>query len=396
MASSVDDDSCAVCKIVIPIKGDGLYCDGFCGKWYHPSCLVSPIPKKEYQKINDIGKHVQWYCDPCAVKIGRIVAGSRVWDFEDLISVRSKMDELLEIVKGIVSENIEIKSNVQRLNLENLRLSQARVAIPEVSQVEKKKSVNQSLKLVSETISLSKIPEEIRATSMERSKETKQDDVAPLSLMSKESTIHNLQPSGVKGDGGVSLGMGSESSDSSISIDPAINDKDFPSLDESSSDEWKVKLSRKNRKLQRPSPKMLNEVREVDVTNHRPTLGSNRPNRSMKPSNRNRVIFGMAKPNDGIVAVSRKSWVFISRLAPTVDIESVKKYAVDLCEGNEVLVEQLPTKYQSYKSIKLGCLSEYVTTLLSPENWSEGILVSKYIPPKLAQNSRKSFQKNMT
>ncbi|KAG8264342.1 hypothetical protein J6590_014630 [Homalodisca vitripennis] len=62
-----EDAPCSVCNLIIPGNGKGLYCDGFCKKWYYPSCV--DISDHRYKLINEVSEKVKWYCTACAEKI---------------------------------------------------------------------------------------------------------------------------------------------------------------------------------------------------------------------------------------------------------------------------------------------------------------------------------------
>lgn len=46
-------------------------------------------------------------------------------------------------------------------------------------------------------------------------------------------------------------------------------------------------------------------------------------------------------------------------------------------------------KFDSYCSFKVGCPAKMCTRLMHGENWSSGILISKYIPVKFDKQSIK-------
>ncbi|KAG8330197.1 hypothetical protein J6590_068808 [Homalodisca vitripennis] len=93
-----------------------------------------------------------------------------------------------------------------------------------------------------------------------------------------------------------------------------------------------------------------------------------------------RPIFG-EKTGSGtkLKTASKRSWVFISRLDTSLTKENIESYLKD-SQIDDFLCFELETKYDTYKSFKIGVNDSAVDQITDPEFWDEGILVKEYIP----------------
>lgn len=106
------------------------------------------------------------------------------------------------------------------------------------------------------------------------------------------------------------------------------------------------------------------------------------------------IVLGTSKKNlkSNLSAVERTSWIFVSRLAPTVTCSDITGHLkVEL--GGDIMCEELQTKYPGYKSFKIGVPVSKSDIVYNPELWPEGVLVTKFFFSK-NQRSDKDVKEN--
>lgn len=89
------------------------------------------------------------------------------------------------------------------------------------------------------------------------------------------------------------------------------------------------------------------------------------------------VIIG--KKLSTLKAVNKLSWIFVSRFTCDVTKTDIEDYLKDSNTGIEQFdCVELTTKYNTYKSFKIGVPSNMISNVLNSDFWPEGILVKKF------------------
>ena len=101
---------------------------------------------------------------------------------------------------------------------------------------------------------------------------------------------------------------------------------------------------------------------------------------------RKRVVVTGRKAGTSLraVATSRKIRVFVSRLEPDVTPSVLKQFITDMIH-DESVVETLTTRHPNYSSFLVSCDISHEDTILSADEWPEGILVRRFFgqgPPR--------------
>lgn len=351
---SWDDAPCNICKIVISSDGSGLLCDGFCRKWFHPECVG--IDSKKYALITEISNtdvvsdHTKWFCKPCATKVDKLV--SSVWDVDDLINLRSIVENLVSLVKGVVNDNLTVNKRLDSVNDQHNLLMQKAFPFNETKQ---------EVVLSSATVLTSKDTDSAngkRGGPSRRSKYRSSVDVITgdtvnQSVVEIDSdsvplyvTVADTDSNGI----GEVLQVQEENGSSGIEVQDqsCLLNSDFPALTSVNSNlgSWKVVTNKKSNK------------RKVKV----PIIGSN------------------CDTQGKVRAVEKQDWIFISRLATDVTDSDLQKYLLD----NDVKGEcvELKARYSTYKSFKVGVPANLTSKLLNPTFWPKGTLVRKFTPKR--------------
>jgi hypothetical protein len=398
MNADVSSAPCAVCEVIIPGDGNGVFCDGFCRSWYHPNCVN--IDDDGYENINKVISHVKWYCEKCSDLISRIIKEAS--DVENYVSLLTSINELTKIVKGL--------TNVNNLNTKR------------IDEVENLLTQSKSSNRVSNYCLQTTTPNSVGAESIiaygrtvqrkNRNDCTVEKGSAQLHAntlrLEGGQTLDNLQNTlAVKVDTKSQIDDDSKNLKLNCEVehesenrkevyyldetaigsdyqnkvkDGLFNEEEFPVLNEGNN--WKTYNSRKHRrqKVNQNSDRRIENTTNESAGNRRPRTRTNI------------TIFGKSKDNAGLEVAGRVAWIFVSRLKPTVEEETVKLHTKNLCgEGSEVYCEKLRTKYNTYSSFKVGCQSEYLDKLLNEEAWPEGVIVCKYIPNRASRSRARAF-----
>ena len=70
--------------------------------------------------------------------------------------------------------------------------------------------------------------------------------------------------------------------------------------------------------------------------------------------------------------------LFISRLPPGTEAETIQEYAKEQVGTTEVVATKLKTRFDSYESYRLDLTNPSVSDVLDPEIWAQGLLVRRF------------------
>jgi hypothetical protein len=312
----VEDAPCNICLEIIPSDGNGLFCDGLCHKWYHPTCV--DINLDEYHLINNLADKVKWFCNTCAGKVDRFV--SHQWDIEDIINLHATVEKLVGIVKGVTNDNISLLNRVEKLDIkqnEILNLVHSEVKVNKQYRLSVEGEVND---ISNRNGNL------IETSSNGRSTPSNIDP----DIVNKSTTV--------KVNGNHNAGIPKYDED----YPPLISDN---SVDNNQS-QWSTWRSKRSRNKGRKEP-----------------------------------IIGSKTDSDKsskVRAVSKPDWIFVSRLSTDCTKDDILDYlkdsGVENCECTE-----LKTKFDSYKSFKIGVSSDLLPKVLTNTFWPTGTLVREFV-----------------
>ena len=101
---------------------------------------------------------------------------------------------------------------------------------------------------------------------------------------------------------------------------------------------------------------------------------------------RNKPLLTGMKADTTLRAVEavRKISVFISRCHPDETSDGIKSYVQEII-SDECSVQKLPTKFPTYSSFVVTCDAKHDEKIMSPDEWSSGILIRKFYG-RLRQN----------
>lgn len=319
MADDYVDEVCKSCNIKFFDGENLIQCEGFCQKWVHTKCYK--ISDDDYQRIIDLGENSHWFCDECMPLIQSFVL--KLNTPGELLKLPDLVDKLFNLVKGIVSDNVAINSKLDKVIIENERLS--------------KHVQNLNKEVVSSA-------EVFSATFVETGDK-------PQSSGSETSIVD--------GSTGESKQSTSEEQDNNWTIQQNRKKKNASNL--------KHNLNSQNENgvgLKSKVKSFANAVRESRL--------------SVKP------IIGTKSTTDTplkIEAVERKAWLFVSRLHPDVDSEKVKTFLTN--SGiTSVVCEALKPKFDTYASFKVGIPLAQLDSTMSSDFWPSGVLVRRFTQPR--------------
>ena len=99
--------------------------------------------------------------------------------------------------------------------------------------------------------------------------------------------------------------------------------------------------------------------------------------RVQQPRRQQRTFITGQKTGTTIRAAARKLRMFVTRLAPSVTVESLKEFILELT-GSECEIEKLQTKAPDYASFAISCNKEHEATVMNPDEWEEGVLLRHF------------------
>lgn len=324
-----DNDLCGFCTSVVP-EHSGMLCDGDCNRWYHLSCVG--LTDDDYLCINDMAEKVKWYCKNCEEKVNNFFAFYSFSDLRlDIGFLKDSIEKLTQAVKDVADDNSRLKDTL----LESV--------------VKKGSSTSKPITT----------PTAVLKNSGQR---TVDETVYP-----SWSTVSRGRGRGYRGRG-FAAGSCATQPAKFVHSNPfdVLNTIDNKSITESipdfdSDEDLDITESTSN---QRYNKKNYNSKTSVRKTN--------RP--------RPRVLIGSKDVNSKLKSVKKVSWVFVSRLDPTVKKTDVSDYLMDAGVRPSDCIE-LPTKYDSYKSFKVGIQEDLIKTVLFSDFWPEGTLVKEFVSP---------------
>jgi len=337
MVDGSNDDStapCSVCNILITSEDFGLCCDGYCSQWFHPGCVNVEIDS--YHQITRLSEHVKWYCETCGEKVNKIITSAL--DVDDLLSIRLNIEKVLKVVTKVVDDNAVLKKRVDEI-YETTR---------EVRLCHQDKQETGGVK------------------------PAKPDGRAVLSSAVDERSKTTVPHSGTDG------------SKLSLSSDRRVNQEDDDHLKTVLPASQQSCLSDADDDTNQPlaEESELSEAGLIINNRRWETVKSKgpRPRPSLKRKNAGPIIGTRALALDDTTklrAVVKKKWIFVSRLAVDVTVEDIKQYLGKA----EITAEcfELKTKYNTYKSFKVGVNAEHTDKLLDSDFWPVNTLVREFV-----------------
>lgn len=389
MAGDEDDHMCPCCRINVLNDDKALQCDGFCNLWYHCACV--DISDNDHDKINDLSDKVRWYCGPCADKLSRIVTKS--YDFEDVLTLHTMVKQLINVTKGISSDNVGISRRMDLVTQENDRLGKEVMGLKEV--LSKKVSIS-----ASETVL------ESRRSTLD----IHASDESHTSLSYVSKATEEVKDSCKETD----ITETDRENDFYDSTDVG-NEVNFSNNGNRKGKGWNEVNYRKNRgrgsrrgQYNRVYSNSNNQVRQSNYSQYdrpRPTLDHTREFNSqqsnaipkatptqrrfsdvVKSNVKNKVLHGTKEvglsDKSSLKTVKKMFWLFLSGLDPEVDTDAVVAYLNGLSESKHYSCEKLNARYDTYCSFKVGVPYELGDGLLDPKKWPQGCVIGKYRSPR--------------
>lgn len=115
MAVDDVDGKCGRCDKLFKTGEISINCELFCEKWFHIKCVN--IMKNDYEKIESLGEHSKWFCNPCEQKVRQRNDGKEMCcDCFSYISV------LTDAVKGISENQKEMSNNFKQIQSDHLEM----------------------------------------------------------------------------------------------------------------------------------------------------------------------------------------------------------------------------------------------------------------------------------
>lgn len=375
MAGDEVQSVCPSCKIVVLDDDSAVSCEGFCGFWYHCGCV--DVSESEYEFMKKLGEKSRWLCSPCGLRLDNLVKNT--CDFDSIIKLNSTVCKLVEIVKGVVDDNVILNRKIDEViettnGLVNVsRHFQQSEPEVDVCNVKEMNTVANSNVILSQAYERSAIQAAERKTTEQEDKNNTVYSLVDIDVDDKNDLEHSIVKP-IAENRCVRLSSG-------LINDPVEVDCKSSSELEGivvNSDEltWKtVSYKKKSSSSGQSKPEKVGNGTESSVIGLVSKKGK-QFGRVPKP-----VIIGSNTQRGGLKSVDKFKWVFISRCAPDTSVEDIVSYIT--CDGIEISKsEKLKTKYSDYSSFKVCILDKYFERVLCPDFWPEGVFVKEYDPPR--------------
>lgn len=379
MASCVDVDLCGLCGKVFKDGDKSIFCELYCEKWFHIKCLN--IKNSDYEKIQSLGKHSKWFCDPCERKVKKNKEDNK----EMCCDCFSYVNVLTDTVKEITENQREMSKNFQKIQIEQIEMKESMRTMTQcyddvtgqdeiyrnienetIGTVSKKQNVNTKRYLSNNNDNNRSKTENTPIRENRYEIETSNgigggdDDNDDMENQHGDLPLPTSLSSSGSGDDAVMVGCGS----------------------------FKV-VERNNKKrsysnvLKAASLTLNSKEEERDKSSADVHMGKRKQEhegKNLRPRQKPMIGTAKGKPNDSFGVIKKVSLLFATRFAPNTKKESVQEYVKGLCNGDLVTCEELNTKYPTYKSFKIGFPEQFSNAVMDCEKWPQGILINKFYP----------------
>lgn len=355
---------CSKCNVPVPNEM-AMICDGFCQEGFHSNCV--DIDNEMFVLINDNTDKIKWFCEECLKKLNMLFHKS------------PKIDESCDwpsIINIVLTElETQSKNNValcERIDILSERYEKINWDL---------KEVKENNLMLNSLIKKSECLKKHNVTVTPALNVSQRSGVRPTDFISNGSstgTIHS-QRSQMETSGDSGRGLTSNN----ITYSRVVTNSSFVNKPEenkahengmSDDDGFVVYNSRRRRSVPKRS------------------LNRNSSDSTPQDASVPRPIVGKKTGGDNrLRAATKRSWVFVSRLDTSVTKENLELYLKNSKVEDFVCLE-LETKYDTYKSFKIGVSDISFEKIMDPEFWDEGILVKEYVP--LRKQHRSNFLVN--
>lgn len=333
--------NCPTCHKIVNDDDSAVQCEIFCRNWFHCDCVSISSDEYEYMKL--LAEKSKWACVTCDVRLSKVT--DQFSDIDGFINLNITVKNLIAVVKDVVNDNLSLNDKFDKFILEKDK-DATRVSNQPDVYIDKRlaksstyKSKNCNSKLTGVSIPL-------------------EDDVILVDEDSQESTcsiVDTLITSNAESKHQSRL-LYSDVSKSGLTTDVVTDNKCHK---EKKAGSFDSSISRSQSETA-VSEEWISAARKKS-RKRKPIIGTN--------NNIDRC---------NIKAVGKCEWIFVSRLAPEVSKIDLENFLLDFDVKAECI--ELKTKYNSYRSFKVGVSSDLTSKLLSAGFWPSGTLVREFVP----------------
>lgn len=354
---------CGVCVKNVSESDKAILCEGFCGKWCHMGCVK--VIKTQYDMINKLGDEVMWFCPGCKVNMNLIV--SKVKDPCELLDLNNLINRMFEVVKGLAVDNLEINTKLDKVISENCRLKDhVFTSIPDVDEncASQVAPIPKKFK-GDEGIDHCTVDTNLRSSS-NRLEDSHNRSTDSISEKSETLAAADVEVTILVTDDKISeTNLINDYSEKTVNVNK-VEKVNVAQCENGTSAELKTSFVDIVKKARKPN-------------NNKPIIGSN-----------------LSRP--GLKTVGRTEWIFVSRFDPDTTVGDVREYLKDFKNGLEKSkCEEVKSRYNTYKSFKVGVPENLVDAALDPACWPHGTFVKIYETSRFSRSAkyeRKPFLEN--
>lgn len=348
MADVTDALTCPVCKNRCFDEEKTLQCDGYCGCWHHAKCVN--LSAKNFNDLWKIEDFIKWFCDDCNTKLKSHLAERKT---ECILK-----GELLDLKENFNNNINALEKKINILMNQGLKtkvvLNKVLTKIDKVDIVENSVIICQSENPPSVTTNqkLQKVEETLH--------------LSPLD----ESNINNISVAVTSPD--LQAEKEEQWNGTDLELEPS-RDREPKCNNNGGSDDSADDISLVN-KTSRSKPLYSSAVKKPSKTNKSEVRSS-----SLSNQWKNNVVIGTSEVKNNLKSASRRTHFFVSRVSPDTTCDEVLTFLKSK-EVTDTECVEIKTRFQTYKSFKVGVSSDKENFILDPNFWPSGVLVRHFLP----------------
>jgi hypothetical protein len=399
MADVTDSLVCPVCNSKCLDEEMSLLCDGYCGTWHHAKCVN--ISVKNFNDIRKIEQLISWFCSDCDNKLKNHLAQTSVEknlkdDFDKMqVNVIKALAALEKKINLIVNQGLKTKIVLNKLCNQSNELDFNQTRADMSDRFESSVCINEvgtpNKKQVLPSVAEIKVAVQTPSPNVPTGSGTVDLPTEPNEDV-RENGNEILSNATCSRSGGLLTNVPTGSGTVDLPTEP----------NEDVRENGNEILSNSNATCSRSGGLLVSERNSIEP--HKPTYSDvlkdshslrsieSRPKviKSINDQRKSGVVIGTSQALNNLKSATRRSHFFVSRVSPEITSDDVLSYlSTKGLTDNECVV--LNSRFNTYKSFKVGVPSNYESAILDPSFWPKGVLVRHFLPsqrsPRPAQNS---------
>ncbi|KAG8245665.1 hypothetical protein J6590_101809 [Homalodisca vitripennis] len=361
MAKRNSNPNCTSCKSKVYKNSKAVCYNGTCKSWFHIRCVS--ISDEEYQEYLDIGNNGSCLCVDCRLPAAKYMERSR-----------KLKDGNEEVCSGCYPHMKTLIDEIHQLSLNQKALCE-RLSLVESENVRLRSALENQAEALSDLIDGNSVSSTTYASKVKVGKDVMLEQHNKNNHLIK-STITEDKPSNclpIAGRPNLSSVIGLATNESTDSLPGQ----------QCTLQTVKIAVNGKGEETSRRSDFRVPSRPGGNVEDFQSYKSKRTSRREKKGSTSNRSgLTGSSSASvdveHNLTTVSKREYLFISRLTPTTTKDEVKNFIAHR-ECNDVLVERLNSKHpEEYSSFKVSISVDKWGTVYKSEFWPTGVYINRF------------------